>query len=133
MWISTLSISNIWDFSGSLVISQIIMCLKYSHLGLQPHVTYLPWLSRITINYHKLGHICFRIVDISYDDDSERPEDNDNILSYACKVLTLGSLYLDAIWEGDGSHILRCWKYIYFWHTSSPMAEPTILQKLLFY
>ena len=64
-------------------------------------------------------------MNISYGVDSERPEDNDNILSYACEVLTLGLLYLqfvDGIREGDGSRILKCWKY--FWCT---LAGPTIL------
>ncbi len=39
----------------------------------------------------------------------------DNIREYAQDVLTLGLLYLefcDAIKEGDGSRILRCWRYL---------------------
>ena len=45
-------------------------------------------------------------MDLSYGEDTERLEDDDNkVLLYACKVLTLGGLYLkfvDAIREGDG-------------------------------
>ena len=39
----------------------------------------------------------------------------DHVKEYACDVLSLGLLYLefiDAIREGDGERIIRCWKYI---------------------
>ena len=38
----------------------------------------------------------------------------DHLPAYACEVLTLGLLYMeftDAIREGDGERILRCWRY----------------------
>ena len=68
-------------------------------------------------------------MDISYGVNSERPEDNDNILSYACEVLTLGLLYLefvDGIREGDGSRILRCWKYFLVYFKSSGRTNYSI-------
>ena len=40
---------------------------------------------------------------------------DDHVLSYASDLLTLGLLYMefsDAIREGDGERILRCWKYL---------------------
>ena len=42
------------------------------------------------------------------------PEDDDKVLEYSRLVLSLGLLYLeycDAIKEGDGFRVLRCWKY----------------------
>ena len=47
---------------------------------------------------------------------------NDNVLEYARETLSLGLLLLefkDAIKEGDGTRVLRCWKYflIIFWAT----------------
>ena len=40
---------------------------------------------------------------------------DDGILEYGKEVLSLGLLYLefrDAIKEGDGLRVLRCWKYL---------------------
>ena len=57
------------------------------------------------------------MIDISFDSEgnSDESRDDDHVLSYARDVLTLGLLYMefqDAIREGDGEHILRCWKYL---------------------
>ena len=41
--------------------------------------------------------------------------DNDSVYTYAKELLSLGMLYLellDAIREGDGLRILRCWRYL---------------------
>ena len=38
----------------------------------------------------------------------------DSVHSYACEILSLGLLYAefqDAIREGDGLRVLRCWRY----------------------
>lgn len=45
---------------------------------------------------------------------SEKTEKMDGVYEYACEALSLGLLYLefiDAIREGDGDRILRCWRY----------------------
>ena len=45
---------------------------------------------------------------------SEPEDDKDHVCEYARDVLTLGLLYMefaDAIREGDGGRILRCWRY----------------------
>ena len=52
-----------------------------------------------------------QFVDIEYPCASK---DDDHVLSYAKEVLSLGLLYkefVDAIREGDGERIIRCWRY----------------------
>ncbi len=47
--------------------------------------------------------------------EDKKDADNDHVLAYACDVLSLGLLYMefsDAIREGDGTRILRCWRYL---------------------
>ena len=56
-------------------------------------------------------------IDISFDSEgnSDESRNDDHVLSYTRDVLTLGLLYMefqDAIREGDGDRILRCWKYL---------------------
>lgn len=67
-----------------------------------------------------VGKVLDNFVDMSFGDDNASPRaqgDNDRVQAYACDVLSLGLLYLefkDAIQEGDGSRILRCWQYFLF-------------------
>lgn len=61
-----------------------------------------------------------KFVDLSFDDD-ERPEENDKACAYACDTLSLGLRYCefcDAI-KGDGSRILRCWKFLLIFKSSN--------------
>lgn len=42
-------------------------------------------------------------------------EESDGVCSYACDVLNLGLFYMefvDAVREGDGDRIIRCWRYL---------------------
>ena len=44
----------------------------------------------------------------------KRSEESDNVQAYASQVLTMGLLLMefnDAVREGDGSRILRCWRF----------------------
>ena len=55
-------------------------------------------------------------VDVSYGNDGEADKEHseDLILSYACESLTLGLFlmeFINAIREGDGLIIVRCWRY----------------------
>ena len=53
----------------------------------------------------------------------------DHVIEYAKETLSLGLLLLefkDAIREGDGSRVLRCWKYFL------PLFKATGTQKLQF-
>ncbi len=61
-----------------------------------------------------------KFVDISYH--SDRKQSDDHVQEYAIQILSLGCLYLefsDAIREGDGDRILRCWRYLLpiFWNS----------------
>lgn len=47
--------------------------------------------------------------------DKKQPPASDQRKAYACELLSLGliySEYSDAIREGDGDRVLRCWKYL---------------------
>lgn len=46
---------------------------------------------------------------------SQNVKDTDHVMAYAKELLTLGMLYMeyiDAIREGDGTRILRCWRFL---------------------
>ena len=54
-------------------------------------------------------------VDVGYNDSLASLSETDMIRLYASQVLSLGSLYLefkDAIKEGDGLRVLRCYRYL---------------------
>ena len=58
---------------------------------------------------------CFDL-NVTYADQavSQNPSETDGIRAYACEVISLGLLlieFTDAIREGDGTRILRCWRY----------------------
>lgn len=60
-------------------------------------------------------------VDFSYNRHDRSPSD-DHIQEYAIQLLSLGCFYTefsDAIREGDGNRILRCWRYLLpiFWNS----------------
>ena len=53
-----------------------------------------------------------QFVDIDYP--SSASKDDDHVRAYAKEVISLGLLYkefVDAIREGDGERIIRCWRY----------------------
>lgn len=53
-----------------------------------------------------------QFVDINYP--SSTSKDDDHVCAYAKEVLSLGLLFVefkDAIREGDGEQIIRCWRY----------------------
>ena len=58
--------------------------------------------------------ICRKFINISY---PYRADDgSDHVLKYATEVMSLGLLYLefkDAVREGDGPRVLRCWKFFF--------------------
>ena len=48
---------------------------------------------------------------------TKKPLKGDTVYTYACEVLSLGVLYAEfrnAIQEGDGLCVLRCWRYFLF-------------------
>ena len=72
-----------------------------------------------------------KYVDFSMEDDerSEENSESDHVYEYASEVLTLGLLYMefiDAIREGDGGRILRCWRYLLLIFKSSGRSNYSI-------
>ena len=43
----------------------------------------------------------------------------DNVNEYFCETLSLGLLFKDAIWEGDGDRVFLLWKYLFLWLKAS--------------
>ena len=63
------------------------------------------------------GKIVSSFVDLSFTKKSS-PKGQDHVLEYAKEALTMGLFYLefkDAIREGDGDRVLRCWKYLFLY------------------
>ena len=55
-----------------------------------------------------------RFVDLTFCQKSEPCQPSDRVHAYACEVLALGLFLMefnDAIREGDGNRIIRCWRY----------------------
>ena len=53
-----------------------------------------------------------KFIDITFSKD--KPSEVDHVFEYAKETLSLGMIYLefkDAVKEGDGTRVLRCWKY----------------------
>ena len=58
-------------------------------------------------------------------------DDADRVLVYGKELLSLGMLYFefaDAIREGDGTQLLRCWRYLYCLF-SKPLTRTNMLYK----
>ena len=55
-------------------------------------------------------------IDISFHKTlTDDPKSADQVHIYAKRILSLGCFYMeysDAIREGDGNHVLRCWRYL---------------------
>ena len=61
-----------------------------------------------------LSTIFKKFVDVSFNS-TARPINNDKISWYAEQVISIGSLHAeltDAIREGDGTRVIRCWRYL---------------------
>ena len=78
--------------------------------------------------------VVHQFVDISYGT-SHKTAHLDHKQEYAKEVMTMGLFYLefqDAIREGDGHRVIRCWKYLFLWfrstrHTKYAIEAMTLL------
>jgi len=71
-------------------------------------------LQRRNIMILAIDEVLKKFVDFNYNMKKAEESGTDRVQSYACNVLSSGLLYmefLDAIREGDGSRLIRCWKY----------------------
>ena len=71
--------------------------------------------------------VCGKYIDINFSVERKTSSDIDHVLEYAKESPTLGMIFLevkDAIREGDGIRVLRCWKY--FFLCSGVLAIQTI-------
>lgn len=78
------------------------------------------WLQSDDVRQDTLSGIALKIVsrfvNINTDFDSKPTEhDNDKVLQYSILLMSIGLLYWefsDAIKEGDGMRVIRCWRYM---------------------
>ena len=66
--------------------------------------------------HHAVTTLLNNLVDLSFCQQVQplQPGYDDHVHAYACEVLTLGLLlteFNDAVHEGDGTRIIRCWRY----------------------
>ena len=60
--------------------------------------------------------VCGKYIDSNFSAERKTDSDIDHVLEYVKEALTLGMIFLevkDAIREGDGIRVLRCWKYFF--------------------
>lgn len=113
------------------IVSAILKCFEMSSLDDTPCKSWFPEgsaslnpLERRNVMMLAVHTVVEKFVDISFGEKKKRekkrgkgkqPEDSsDRVYAYACGALTHGLLYMefrDAIREGDGQRILRCWRY----------------------
>ena len=75
------------------------------------------WMLDIESRKKTLDAVCNQVVKefVEFSFHYETPKGDDAVTSYAKKLLGLGCFYLeyrDAIKEGDGLRVLRCWRYL---------------------
>lgn len=106
------------------IVSAAMTLFGMASLDDDPCETYFPsgvseldTLQRSKVIQMAVNDVIDKFVDISFcerakDGGETEDEREDCICSYACEVLTLGLLLMefdDAIREGDGTRIIRCW------------------------
>ena len=65
-----------------------------------------------------VSKVLTKYVDLSFPKTSKKNQNQDHVVEYAKETLTMGLLYLefkDAVREGDGDRVLRCWKYMFLY------------------
>ena len=75
------------------------------------------WMNSAEYRQNFLADVCDGVVDqfISFSFNENGKIHKDKVYNYSMHLLCLGSFYLeyvDAIKEGDGQRVLRCWKYL---------------------
>lgn len=86
--------------------------------------------------YRLSSKIVDQFIDFSYNrSDDDIQQSSDQVREYAIQLLSLGCFYLemsDAIREGDGKRILRCWRYLLpiFWNSRRKNYSNEVLKML---
>ena len=102
------------------ILSATIQVFGMSSLEDQPSTEFFPKeldpSQRKVLFLQGIKQVLDKFVDVMYETStsSKKVKDNDHILAYTTDVLSVGLLlmeFVDAIKEGDGLRILRCWRY----------------------
>lgn len=74
--------------------------------------------------------IISEFIDITFPEKCKKvPKDQDRILEYAKEALTMGLIFLefkDAVREGDGDRVMRCWKFLMLFFRASGHTNYTL-------
>ena len=85
---------------------------------------------RLTMLDSAVRTIISDFVDISFPKKRKKVAKNqDHILEYAKETLTMGLMFLefkDAVREGDGERVLRCWKFLFLFFRASGHTNYTL-------
>ena len=112
------------------IVSAVLKCFEMSSIDDTPSKSFFPEgssnlneLERKNVMKLAIATVIEKFVDMTFGEKKKRrkkkkgvenSDHDDRIHAYACGVLTHGLLYMefrDAIREGDGHRILRCWRY----------------------
>lgn len=110
----------------SHVLAAAVELLQMESLSATPQSTIITtdyWCQSLDIRKSALMSVCTALVKkfVNFEFfpksavECPRQEQEDKVFQYASKTLSLGLFYieyLDAIHEGDGDRLLRCWRYL---------------------
>ena len=113
--------------TSGLIVASALTTLKLTSTDDTPGTDVLPeaeslWIKPDTERRECLKRLCRQVYDkfvsFKYNNADSSPEvadTDDGVCQYSVQLLRLGCFYLeysDAIREGDGGRVLRCWKYL---------------------
>ena len=107
---------------NNLLLVASLEILKMECLDDTPSADILPnvdmlWTETKERRKEVIEEVCGNIIDkvVSFSLTEEKEKKQDMVYDYTTKVLSVGMFYLefcDAIKEGDGERVLRCWKFL---------------------
>ena len=118
--------SSLLLYQAMSLLPHAMKVLKMTALDDLPSKEFIPiWTADIKERREAIKRVSLKVVDkfVDFTFHKEKintcktisPSDLDLVYSYATEVLSLGLFfqeYSDAIREGDGTRVLRCWRYI---------------------
>ena len=104
------------------IIAAALATLKMKSVSDTPSEDVLPnaqsmWMESVDVRRTGLDKVCKQIVDsfVDFSFKTDNTTETDHVAEYGKQLLGLGCFYLefsDAIREGDGKRVLRCWRYL---------------------
>ena len=122
------------DFFVTTVVGHIVAA--YAELSGDFDLTEI-WMNSDEDREKTLSGICNNIMEkyLKFSHNMPRMSSDDKKLEYAIQIISMGCFYMeysDAIREGDGERILRCWRYLLpiFWNSGRTNYANEVLNML---